>query len=736
MEALQLRPLILFSLLPVWVLVGLFQYLSRFTQKRHFKTWTAGWLFYALYLTLCSRPETRFAPAFLEIAKNWCLATAALVMLWGSLEYINVPARQRLIGMMVVFNLIWSCAFMQQKLGATWRYFPSFAFLALVSGFTAFCIFSRRSRRASKGAALLTFAFGLWALFLMCAPFLQAAGTVIYAGLISASVVQLFIAISMMVLVLEETREKLQAAVDSFSKEVHRSSELEIDAETATETHRLLFENSKDAVAIVADEDLEILELNPAARRLFATRESRGVSLQAYCSLPNQKLTEPATFLGALPKSPEVELTLQAGSKVRARTRSQCIRYQGRKARQIIFIEVAERSQLGRHLRGSSGKMSALGQVISGVAHELNNPLAAIKGYTDLMLLTSQIDAQTRNALMKVSLESNRAARLVHDLLAFARPETPNMTPVQVNDAITQFTGQRASVLEAKEITLELDLSPDTEMILASADQFQQVLAHLLNNAVDALEEEEGQRIVRISSRGAENKIQIRFEDNGPGIDPDVLPRIFEPFFTTKPLGTGTGLGLSVCYSIMLQHKGKITCLPSYLGGACFVVEFPAAFGSGNLSGTSIAPNISTPEFRPGSTRAKAARLLVVDDEPSVCALLNDMLTLLGHNVTVHSSPFDALTDLEKQDYDAVLSDFRMPGLNGGELYQRATASEAKYCERFIFLTGDVMDPQTHAFFAAQKVPCILKPFQLSALQSALAAVLDREVSKAVAATA
>jgi two-component system NtrC family sensor kinase len=365
--------------------------------------------------------------------------------------------------------------------------------------------------------------------------------------------------------------------------------------------------------------------------------------------------------------------------------------------------------------------MSALGQVISGVAHELNNPLAAIKGYTDLLLLTSQIDEQTRSALMKVSLESNRAARLVHDLLAFARPETPKMEPVNVNEVIRKFSDQRLSELEAKDIALDLDLGDECDLVLASADQLQQVLAHLTNNAVDALEEVDGQRVITVSSRLVDSKIQIRVEDSGPGIDPDVLPRIFEPFFTTKPVGTGTGLGLSVCYSIMLQHKGKITYLPSFLGGACFVVEFSAAFGSLNAS----TSNIATAEFRPRAA-GRVARLLVVDDEPTVCALLNDMLTLLGHQIKVHSSPYDALAELEQNDFDAVLSDFRMPGLTGGELYERAIALDAKYRDRFIFLTGDMMDPQTHAFFASQKVQCILKPFQLSALQSALAGVLER----------
>src|SRR5262245_24378027 len=224
MEALQLKPIILFSLLPVWVLVGLFQYLGRFTRKPHFKTWTSGWLFYALFLTLCAAPEGSIRPGLAAVMKNWCVATGALLMLWGSFQFINVPAKQRLIAMMIVFNLMWSCATADEILGERWFYFPSFAFLALASGFTAYCFLSNRTRHARRGAALLTLAFSLWAVFLLCSPFLSGSEAILTTGFVASSVLQLFIAISMMVLVLEETRGRLQGAVDSFAKEVHQSS--------------------------------------------------------------------------------------------------------------------------------------------------------------------------------------------------------------------------------------------------------------------------------------------------------------------------------------------------------------------------------------------------------------------------------------------------------------------------------------------------------------------------------
>jgi two-component system NtrC family sensor kinase len=650
--------------------------------------------------------------------------------LWGSFQLVGITTRQRLIGMMVVFNFMWSCATADEFGPAKWIHIPAFVFLALASAFTAFCVFSKRSLYGRRGAALLTLAFSLWAVFLVCSPFLEGSRVVLYFGFMAASVLQLFIAISMMVMVLDETRGKLQSAVDNFGKEVHRSSQFRTEAESARESYRLLFENSKEAVAIVGDDDLEILDLNGAARKLFALKDrAAGLCLTSFCSLPNKK-TDAKTLAAALPKSPEIEMTLADGSKVHARVRSQTIQHAGRKAHQILFSDVAERSSLARQLRGN-GKLSALGQVISGVAHELNNPLASIKGYTDLLLLTSALDPQTRAALTKVSLESNRAARLVQDLLAFARPEAPRIEPLRLNDTVEKFAAVRRADIEAKGITVDLDLEIHSELVLASGEQLQQVLAHLLNNAVDAVEEQEGERTILVSSRSAEGKVQIRVEDNGPGVEAEILPRIFEPFFTTKPVGTGTGLGLSLCYSIVMHHKGKIWYEASALGGACFVVELPLAFAASESKS-----KITTAEFRPKNVAVKRSKLLVVDDEPTVVSLLNDMLTLVGHQVSGYTSPQEALAALRSDQFDAVLSDFRMPGMNGGELYEQAVAHDLRYQNRFLFLTGDMMDSQTNEFFESAKVPFLLKPFQLSALQSGLAGVLGRDNSDSAAAIA
>jgi two-component system NtrC family sensor kinase len=728
-----LNTIIAFSLLPVWVLVGLFQYLSRFTGKRHFKTWTSGWLFYALFLTLNLAPQGTISPGFLAMSKNWCIATAAILMLWGSFQFINVPAKQRLIAMMIVFNLMWSYVTTLEFPGETWIHFPSFAFLALASGFTAYCFLSKRGRRAPRGASLLTFAFSLWALFLLCSPFFSGSQTVLYTGFMAASVLQLFIAISMMVLVLEETRGKLQVAVVKFSEQVQDSSRTKAEADTVRECYRTLFENSKEAVLIVCDEDLQILDLNAAARKLFRMKTGgTRVPLQSYCSLPNNRTADAKTLLAALPDNPELELSLQDGAKIRARVRTEPLRFFGQKARQLIFSEIAQRASLAGQLH-EGGKISALGQVISGIAHELNNPLATIKGYADLLLLASQVDSQTRSALTKVAFESNRAAKLVHDLLAFARPETPQIQPLHINDALESFLERHGNDVAAKEIVLATDFALEDPIVLASRDQIREVLEHLIQNAVDSLEQSDGDRLIKISTRSLDSKIQILVEDSGGGIPDDVLPRIFEPFFTTKPVGTGTGLGLSVCYSIMLHHKGRIFHQSTELGGAGFVLELPAVLAPAKAS-QSIQPaqgiqpivECAKPEFRSRSSFNRPAKLLVVDDESTVGSLLKDMLSLLGHDVTVHVSPYDALADIQAHDFDAILSDFRMPGMTGGDLYHCAVSFDPRYARRFIFLTGDMMNGDTHDFFQKEKLQYILKPFQLSSLQSALAMVLEQ----------
>jgi PAS domain-containing protein len=354
-EGLPLNTVIAFSLLPVAVLVGLFQYLNSFTRKGHFRTWTSGWLFYGLFLMLSLIPRDAINPWFLAMSKNWSIATAALLMLWGSFQFINVPARQRLIAMMIVFNVVWSYSTVEQFPDEAWSNFPAFSFLAMASGFTGFCFFSRRNRHAHRGAALLTFSFALWALFLLCSGFLSNSGSMTLTGYIGSCVLQLFIAVSMTVLVLEETRGKLQEAVQKFAQEATRSNELKAAVELTNSNYQLLFQNSNDPVIIVADRNLEILDLNNAAQKLLRLKRAcPGATLTSYCSLPNRKETDSNALRAALSGNPELNLILEDATRIRVEVRSGRIRHLGESAHQIIFREVAERAHHPRQLRDPS----------------------------------------------------------------------------------------------------------------------------------------------------------------------------------------------------------------------------------------------------------------------------------------------------------------------------------------------------------------------------------------------
>jgi CheY-like chemotaxis protein len=217
--------------------------------------------------------------------------------------------------------------------------------------------------------------------------------------------------------------------------------------------------------------------------------------------------------------------------------------------------------------------------------------------------------------------------------------------------------------------------------------------------------------------------LQIVVEDNGPGIPADLEQKIFEPFFTTKEVGTGTGLGLSIAHSIMTEHNGKIFHQPSPLGGAAFTLEFP-------LVTVEPPPEIESNGQMPLTPRSTsptaAAQILVLDDEKSIAELLSEMLSVLGYKPTICLNPATALELVNSQSFDLIISDFRMPVMNGQEFHNRVQKKDAALAKRIIFLTGDVVSEDTHAFLESNGNPHLAKPFQLATLEQAVADALAK----------
>jgi PAS domain S-box-containing protein len=353
-----------------------------------------------------------------------------------------------------------------------------------------------------------------------------------------------------------------------------------------------------------------------------------------------------------------------------------------------------------------AAKLSALGQLVSGVAHELNNPLSVIIGYGQLLLGRALPEAVQQPVQLMVA-QGDRMAKIVRNLLYFARQRPPERAPVDLHRVIDETLALRTNQLALSGIQVTREFTRDLPAINADAQQLQQVFLNLLLNAEQALTggRQGSGRIVFRTARG-EDGTSVRAEviDNGPGISPDDLPRVFEPFFTTKEVGTGTGLGLSVSYGIVEEHGGKLS-VESQPGETIFTLELPV----GEPSHEPFAPLPSAP---PGPPPGNGRVALVVEDEPAVLELVGTLLRDAGWDVDTAVGGRAGLEKLRRRRYDLVVSDIRMAEGDGEGLYREATDADAALARRWIFITGDTANREVLRVLRDDGVPIIEKPFQ------------------------
>lgn len=371
-------------------------------------------------------------------------------------------------------------------------------------------------------------------------------------------------------------------------------------------------------------------------------------------------------------------------------------------------------------------KMAALGQLVSGIAHELNNPLTAIMGYAQLLLGHGLAPAQLSEA-GKVYHEAERARRIVKNLLYFARENKPERTRVDLNEIIERTLALRSYELKVENIVVECDLAPGLPQTMADPYQLQQVVLNLVVNAEQALLEGRGQGHIRIRTSHvvqgvgsrAEHRILLEVSDDGPGIPPEIASRIFDPFFTSKPPGVGTGLGLSIVYGIVHQHGGEVTFESQPGAGAKFVVELPVVVAQA----PDRAPALP---LSGGRTAAVAAgRVLVVEDEPTIAQLIVDVLREEGHQVEAVLDSQEGLTRLSRRRYDLVICDLRMPRLDGPAFYDALVRAGSPVRNRILFITGDMLAPRTTQFLESRRLPYLAKPFLVEELKLAVNRLLD-----------
>ncbi len=346
-------------------------------------------------------------------------------------------------------------------------------------------------------------------------------------------------------------------------------------------------------------------------------------------------------------------------------------------------------------------KLSAMGQLLASVAHELNNPLAVVVGHT--ALLERSLAGTPHGARAEqINQAAQRCARIVRNYLALARQRPPEREAVEVNAVIREALELFAYALRVDDVEVTLDLADNLPLLAADPHQLHQVIVNLVTNAHHALREVHPPRRLRLATRrGATgDRVWIEVSDTGPGIPPEVQARLFEPFFTTKR--AGTGLGLSLCQSIVEGHRGTIEVESRQGEGATFRIALPLG-------------KLPAPSHEPLPVEALAAirgrTILLVDDEPAILEVLAEILAEDGHVIATASNGSGALKKLEQQTYDLILVDIRMPAVDGPGFYRAVTARHPAFRERFVFMTGDVLNPDVRTFLDETARPVLRKPF-------------------------
>jgi len=384
-----------------------------------------------------------------------------------------------------------------------------------------------------------------------------------------------------------------------------------------------------------------------------------------------------------------------------------------------LIRDVTDQKMLQEQLIQSE-KMSAIGQLVSGVAHELNNPLAGISAFAQLLLAEKRFPPDQRTAAETIYSEARRASRIVQNLLTFARQHKAEKVLTAINQVLDDTLELRAYELRVRGIDVRREYDDSLPDTMADAHQLQQVFLNLITNAEQAMEQRDGHHHHRLTvrTRRTADAIRIEIEDSGAGIPPNLIERIFNPFFTTKPTGSGTGLGLSISLGIVREHEGRIWAENAPQTGARFVVEVPVTEPRPSGEHATVAQVQSQASDR--------LRVLVVDDEASVRVSLQRYLAGRGHEVETTASGQDALTRLKASKYDAVIVDMRMPDLSGEQLFERLRSDDPAHAERVIFTTGDLVNEQMRRFLDGTGRPCVPKPFEFASFDQALPAARRR----------
>lgn len=423
----------------------------------------------------------------------------------------------------------------------------------------------------------------------------------------------------------------------------------------------------------------------------------------------------------AVPGRHEAIVKKRDGTAITIETNRKLITYAGKPGIATIIRDITElkfaadrEKQLQQELITAS-RLATIGEMAAGIAHEINNPLTGVVGFTGL-LLKKDIPEDMKDHLNNIYEGARRISDITNRMLTFSRKQNQEMFPIDINTILETTLAMRSHEMSINSIEVQTDLAPNLPMTVVDAGQIQQVFLNIILNAEIEMKKAHQGGTLQIKTEEINNTIRISFKDDGPGISKKNLDKIFEPFFTTRETGEGAGLGLSVSYGIVMQHNGKIYVQSRPGKGANFVVELPVVCGAGHLK----------PAEPPAEDEEIGKfKVLAVDDEPIVQYLLSQTLDKY-HEVDIVSNGNSAIEKLDQEDYDIILLDVRLPGMSGIELYEHILNKDKSLADKVIFITGDTMNKNTMTYIQNAGIPLVTKPFDSGQLTKTIGQVLSQ----------
>ena len=495
--------------------------------------------------------------------------------------------------------------------------------------------------------------------------------------------------------------------------------------------YRTLFDRSPVPFVLETD-DGRVADVNAAAEELYrADRDGLvGRSVDEISAWPEGELARRRAAMAESGRGTFEGVGVRAdGSRFPQRVDASAVEVDG-ETRVLVRVEdLTEHDRLQSELIHAQ-KMEAIGQLVAGVAHELNNPLASIVAFSQLMRRDPRLPADLQGDADLLVAEADRTRRIVQNLLDFARQRRPERHPTHLRRLVESVLDLQSYSVAAGRIEVTVEIADSVPLVAVDRAQLQQVLLNLTLNAIQAIRStgEPGSiRIVASAVAGPDGAGTVRLEvaDSGPGVPPDNRDRLFVPFFTTKEPGEGTGLGLPVSFGIVASHGGTLSFEPGPGGrGATFVVTLPVEDASGEQAAAD-AEMRAADAGTAADPAASPAAVLVLDDEPSIRAFLGKALQSAGFEPIVVATGADAIAAVrDRPSIAAVLCDYRMAGMNGTEVHERLVAIRPELRDRFVFMSGDVLNAELASFAAANGASLLPKPFDLDTVQQTVREVV------------